>query len=148
MPDAAGQVTTTLFAILNADPTVRSLCGRSTGCAIAWGDFDATRDPLPTLCWDELTTGPGFLENSVRVPGLLAAFATGDDADDVTAALLTAAEVALSQPALAARGLDACPDPESLPWPRDHVAMDEEALPTLVQRTMALTITITPETVP
>lgn len=145
MADATGAVTVAVLAILNADATVQARCGRATECAIAWGAFDLDRDPLPMLVFQDTEEVGGAIEGTRRVSGVLAAFATGETADDVAAGLLDAAEAALTLPALAARGLDACPDPAALPFPRDRIPIEDLGLPTLVQRTMALAIIITPE---
>jgi hypothetical protein len=146
MADATGPVVTALLAILNADTTVQSLCGRTSECAVAWGDFVLGRegDELPRLTFEDTGETDSDIENDKVVSGVLAAFACDADADHVAAQLLDAAEAAITNAALQAQGLNAGLDPTDMPWPRDRVEVTDQGFEYLVQRTMALSILITP----
>lgn len=144
MSDATGTLTEAVLALLNADPAIRTACGRTTACAIAWGDLDLGTDPLPILCVEDLSEGQSFLEDSRTVAFIIAAFAAGPDADAVTGQLLGLVEAALITPAFTALGLDAGVDPTSQPFPRDRVVVRDPAIPDLVQRTIAPAFLITP----
>lgn len=143
MADATGTLTEALLAILNADAGVQAACGRATDCAIAWGDLDLDRDPLPILCLEDVGEGGSFLEDSDRIAFLVAAFAKGADGDTQAGNLLVAAEAALTTNALQGLGLDACVDPTSQPFPKDRVPVEDPIIPDLVQRTMAPAFLIT-----
>jgi hypothetical protein len=144
MSDATGTLTEAILAILNADTAIRTACGRATDCAIAWGDLDLEKDPLPMLCVEDLSEGDSFLEDSLSVAFVIAAFAAGPNADAITGQLLGLVEAALTTPALTAQGLDAGVDPTSQPFPRDRVLVRDVAIPDLVQRTIAPAFLITP----
>ena len=144
MADATGLLLEAILAILNADAGVQAACGRATECAVAWDDFDLSRDPLPILVVEDLGEGGSFLEDSDRVVFLVAGMAAGAEADAITGALMSAVAAALTTPALTTRGLDACVDPSAQPFPRDRVPIDDEAIPDLVQRTIAPAFLITP----
>src|SRR4051812_3777311 len=114
--DGTGPFVTAALAIWNADPTIRSLCGRTSECAIAWGDFIFDRDPIPMLCLQDTGETDADIIGDKEVTSVLAAFAAGPTADTLCAELLDAAESALTTTALMAQGIDACLDPESLPF--------------------------------
>lgn len=144
MADPTGVLAAAILQILNAHAGVRAVCGRTTDCAIAWGDLDLSRDPLPILLVEDVGTGGSFIEGDERVQFAVAAMASGADGDDVTGALLDAAEAALTTPALMAIVPAAAVDPTSQPFARDRVPVDDDpAIPDLVQRTMAPAFLIT-----
>jgi hypothetical protein len=145
MADATGPVSVALLAILNASLGVQTACGRSTECAVAWGAYNLGEDPVPMLCWEDTGETLSDLENDKKVSGVLAAFADGPDADTTAAALLDAAETAITNASLQAQGLNAGLDPTDLPWPRDRVEITDKGYDYLVQRTLALSVLITPE---
>lgn len=144
MSDATGTLSEAILTILNADAAIRTACGRTEDCAIAWGDLDLTNDPLPILCVEDASEADSFLEDSRSVAFIIAAFAAGPDADAVTGNLLGLVEDALRTPAFTALGLDAGVDPTSQPFTRDRVVVRDPAIPDLVQRTIAPAFLITP----
>jgi hypothetical protein len=144
MSDATGTLTEAILEILNADTAIRTACGRTTECAIAWGALDLEQDPLPILAVEDVNEGDSFLEDSRSVTFVIAAFASGPEADAITGNLLGLVEAALTTPAFTALDLDAGVDPTSQPFPRDRVLVRDVAIPDLVQRTIAPTFLITP----
>lgn len=144
MADATSPLMVAILAILNADPTVQTLCGRTARCAIAWGDLDLDNDPLPILVVEDNGEGGSFLEDSAGVNVVGAAFASGADADTTTGALLAAVEAAVTTTALMNQNIDASVDPTSQPWPKDRTPVRDEGIPDLVQRTIAMAFLITP----
>ncbi len=141
MADLTTQAAEAIFAILNADATIRTLCGRTTECAIAWDTHDLAVDPRPVLCVADQGTGDSFLEAGTRIGFLIGAFADGELADEVCGNLLDAVEAAITTPALMSHGLaNACVDPTAQPFPRDTVPVDDAGIPRLVQRTLALAV--------
>lgn len=145
MADGTGPIAVALLAILNASPAVQAAAGRTSECAVAWGSYRLGEDPLPMLCFEDTGETTSDIENDRKVAGVLAAFATGPDADTTAAALLDAAEAAITNASLQGQGLNAGLDPTDLPWPRDRVEVTDTGLDYLVQRTLALSVLITPE---
>lgn len=142
--DPSGAVMTAVLQILNADPALQALTGRTTDIAIAWGDLDLAEDPLPILAVDDLGEFESQIEGVKTVPFNIAAFAVGSTADVITGQMLGMVEAALTTPAFTALDLDAGVDPTSQPFARDRVVLRDPALPDIVQRTIAPAFLITP----
>lgn len=111
-----------LVAILNADAGVQAITGRTRRNLVAWGDVNDAE--LPVLAYQfidgEEIGGAGdnrFLNYQIT------AIADGDGARSMTAALMERIELGITEPLLAAQGLDACP----LRRRRRSVPMEGEA---------------------
>jgi len=145
MPDVTNSLAEALLALCNGSSAIQALCGRSTACAVAFGDFELGRDPLPVLLVEDTGQTDSDIENDLHVGIALAAMAASPDADAITGQLLDAAEAAITNAGLQGAGLNAGLDPTDLPWPRDRVDVTDAGIDYLVQRTMALGILISPE---
>lgn len=143
--DATSLGATAILAILNADTAVRSLCARTTECAIAFGDFVLGRDTLPVLLLEDTDETESDIIGDRKVSFVLAVIASGPDADDLAGQLLDAAEKAITNATLQAQGINAGLDPGSMPFPRDRAELTDPGYDYLVQRAMALALLITPE---
>lgn len=142
--DPSGAVVAAVLQILNADPALQTLLGRTTDLAIAWGDLDLSVDPLPILAVEDLGEFDSAIVGARTVPFHIAAFATGQTADTVTGQMLGRVEAALTTPAFTALAVDAGVDPTSQPFARDRVVIRDPSTPDIVQRTIAPAFLITP----
>lgn len=95
-----------IVTILSADATIRQLCGRTTGLVVLWGSIANAQRPVIAYQLSS-STRTGGAGHRRRVQVMLAAFASGNGAQDKTEALMRRARELLTNPALKASGIDA-----------------------------------------
>ena len=110
-----------LVAIWNADATLRTQFGRTTALVRAW-DGTLLDGPLPVLVYQPVAEQPVDFKTR-RVSVQVTAFAATRSA---ASAAVARAIAAVTNPTLAARGLDACPDPAN---PPTRTWLDPDASP-------------------
>lgn len=110
-----------LVAIWNADPELRTLFNRTSGLVRAW-DGTLLDGPLPVLTYTPLTERPEDFTTR-RVSVQVSAFAA--DRATASAAIARAVQV-VTNPTLAARGVDGCLAPDEPPV---RVWLDPDASP-------------------
>lgn len=108
MPDIVKRTREAVVAIVGGLATVQALCGRSTGCCVAWSAVAEAQRPVIAYTVPELHQqgeSKDGRDGSIR----FTAIAEGNDADAKVEELLEAIEVGLTATALFAAGVDGAP---------------------------------------
>lgn len=128
--DLATPLCAAIVAILTADATVQSLCGRTTRLVVPFEDVNDAEEPaqeipLPILVYSYgQDTEIGGVGDQREVTLTLDVIAEGNDAGTTVNQLSARIREALTYPAFAARGLDAI---VRAPVVRDGAAAEPEA---------------------
>lgn len=94
--------------ILRADTGIQGLCDRTDRLVVPWGEFGSAK--LPVILYQRVDLAErGGLGDTREAMYDLTPVAEGEGGRALVNALTERCEIALSQPALAAQGLDASP---------------------------------------
>lgn len=97
-----------LVAILRADAGIQQLAERTEKLVRPWGEFGGSA--LPVILYQRVTLEEvGALGDTRRAFYDFTAVAEGEGGRAMVNALIERVEIAITQPALAARGMDAAP---------------------------------------
>lgn len=127
-----------LVAILNADAGVQAITGRTSGNVVAWKNANDAELPVIAFLFLDGEEIGGAGDNRF-FNYQLTAIAEGDGARSMTAALMERIELGITEPLLAAQGLDACP----LRRRRRSVPEDGEASRGIERADIDLTLWVT-----
>lgn len=127
-----------LVAILGSDAGVQAITGRTTGNVLAWDGYSDAALPVILYQFIDGEEIGGAGDNRFFVYQLTA-IAEGDGARSKSAALVERIELGVTEPALAAQGLNACP----LRRRRRTVPMDADASRGLARSDIDLTLWLT-----
>lgn len=95
-----------VVALLSADATMRTLCGRTGGIVVPWGTVASAKRPVLAYLLSS-NAGIGGAGNRRSVQVFLGAFAQGNGAMDTVEALTRRAREVLTHTAFMTQGLDA-----------------------------------------
>jgi hypothetical protein len=134
--DAVQRVNEALVAIVNADATIRTLTGRTSGNLVPWSQ--AGTGTLPTTAYQLVVDSPVGDGQVRRMQYQLDAFADGNGAGATVNALADALIEGISVTALATQGLDAVVETIT----RRVLPPDPEGGRALQRATLDLTLTL------
>jgi hypothetical protein len=128
-----------IVAVLDIDAGVVAITGRPSGNILPMQDVGTLG--LPVLLYLLIDLASNGSAGDTRLALFqFSAIAEGNDAASTTAALMERIELALTEPALAAQGLDACPYGRPR---RRRIAADADASRAVARADMDFTLLVT-----
>lgn len=137
--DLENRLNAALVGALDTDAGVVALTGRASGNLLPMSDIGAAQ--LPALMYLLLDLTPNGAAGDTRLATYqITAIADGDGAQSMTAALLQRVELAVTEPALRAQGIDACPSGRPH---RRRVPIDSDATRALARADLDFILRVT-----